>query len=145
MSIFLAIQLFASFILDCMVHLIYHNPFHITHPILLFCLGEHRFRRITFYPDRPDNMAVFDKVRIEADKESYPVLLGNGNKIEEGSSDEGRHFAVWQDPFPKPSYLFCIVVRCCNIFCLEVSCVLVYLRTFYSYTHVITSYIIFVG
>ena len=91
-------------------------------------------------------MAVFDKVRIEADKESYPVLLGNGNKIEEGSSDEGRHFAVWQDPFPKPSYLFCIVVRCCdNIFCLELSCVLVYLRTFYSYTHVITSYIIFVG
>ena len=62
-------------------------------------------------------VAVFDKVRIEADKESYPVLLGNGNKIEEGSSDEGRHFAVWQDPFPKPSYLFCIVVRCCdNIF-----------------------------
>eukprot|EP00956_Cyclotella_meneghiniana_P016531 scaffold26096_cov62-Cyclotella_meneghiniana.AAC.2 len=54
-------------------------------------------------------MAVFDRVRIEADKESYPVLLGNGNKIEEGPADDGRHFAVWQDPFPKPSYLFCIV------------------------------------
>lgn len=69
-----------------------------------------RFRRITFYPDRPDNMAVFDRVRIEADKASYPVLLGNGNKIEEGEAESGRHYAVWQDPFPKPSYLFCIVV-----------------------------------
>ena len=69
----------------------------------------HSFRRITFYPDRPDNMAVFDKVRIEADKTSYPVLLGNGNKIEEGESDNGRHFATWSDPYPKPSYLFCIV------------------------------------
>lgn len=68
------------------------------------------FRRITFYPDRPDNMAVFDRVRIEADKESYPVLLGNGNKIEEGEAeDDGRHFATWSDPYPKPSYLFCIV------------------------------------
>jgi len=68
------------------------------------------FRRITFYPDRPDNMAVFDKVRIEASKESYPVLLGNGNKIEEGEAeDDGRHFATWSDPYPKPSYLFCIV------------------------------------
>ncbi|KAL3760959.1 hypothetical protein ACHAWU_009638 [Discostella pseudostelligera] len=68
------------------------------------------FRRITYYPDRPDNMAIFDKVRIEANKELYPVLLGNGNKIEEGKVDEnGRHFAIWSDPFPKPSYLFCIV------------------------------------
>ena len=55
-------------------------------------------------------MAVFDKVRIEADKSSYPVLLGNGNKIEEGESEDGRHFATWSDPYPKPSYLFCIVV-----------------------------------
>ncbi len=76
------------------------------------------FRRITYYPDRPDNMAIFDKVRIEADKELYPVLLGNGNKIDEGTvgDEEGktRHFATWSDPFPKPSYLFCIVVcfRC---------------------------------
>lgn len=71
------------------------------------------FRRITYYPDRPDNMAIFDKVRIEANKELYPVLLGNGNKIEEGAvvDDDGkRHFATWSDPFPKPSYLFCIVV-----------------------------------
>jgi len=68
------------------------------------------FRHITYYPDRPDNLAVFDRVRIEADKENYPVLLGNGNKIEEGACEDGRHFAVWQDPYPKPSYLFCIVV-----------------------------------
>jgi len=67
------------------------------------------FRRITYYPDRPDNMAIFQKVRIEADKESCPVLLGNGNLIETGSSDDNRHYSVWSDPFPKPSYLFCIV------------------------------------
>lgn len=56
-------------------------------------------------------MAIFEKVRIEADKKSYPVLLGNGNKLEEGSVDDSsdRHYAVWSDPFPKPSYLFCIV------------------------------------
>ncbi len=67
-----------------------------------------------FYSDRPDNMAVFEKIRIEADKESYPVLLSNGNFVESGEvedSDSGneRHFAVWSDPFPKPSYLFCAV------------------------------------
>ena len=56
-------------------------------------------------------MAVFDEVRIEADKTSYPVLLGNGNKVEEGEMEDGRHFATWSDPYPKPSYLFCIVVR----------------------------------
>ena len=68
------------------------------------------FRRITYYPDRPDNMAVFDRVRIEADGDECPVLLGNGNKVEEGpADDDGRHYAVWSDPFPKPSYLFCIV------------------------------------
>jgi len=68
------------------------------------------FRRITYYPDRPDNMAVFEKVRIEADKESYPILLGNGNLIEAGpASENGRHYSTWCDPFPKPSYLFCIV------------------------------------
>jgi aminopeptidase N len=55
-------------------------------------------------------MAVFARVRIEADKASCPVLLGNGNKIEEGETEDGRHYAVWQDPFPKPSYLFCTVV-----------------------------------
>mmetsp|Transcript_13607 Transcript_13607/g.20235 ORF Transcript_13607/g.20235 Transcript_13607/m.20235 type:complete len:992 (+) Transcript_13607:46-3021(+) len=67
------------------------------------------FRRITYYPDRPDNMAIFDSVRIEADKEAYPVLLGNGNKLEGGDVEGDRHYAVWEDPYPKPSYLFCIV------------------------------------
>jgi len=68
------------------------------------------FRRITYYPDRPDNMAVFERIRLEADKDNYPVLLANGNLVEEGPADEdGRHFAVWTDPYPKPSYLFCCV------------------------------------
>lgn len=67
------------------------------------------FRRITYYPDRPDNMATFSGVRIEADEAGYPVLLSNGNLQEAGKLDNGRHFAVWADPFPKPSYLFAVV------------------------------------
>lgn len=68
------------------------------------------FRRITYYPDRPDNMAVFEKIRIEADKESYPALLSNGNHIESGDVEgSDRHYSIWSDPFPKPSYLFCVV------------------------------------
>ena len=66
------------------------------------------FRRITFYPDRPDVLAPFD-VRIEADAADYPVLLANGNRLEAGPLPNGRHYAVWQDPFPKPSYLFALV------------------------------------
>lgn len=65
------------------------------------------FRRITFYPDRPDVLTVFD-VRIEAD-DSYPVLLSNGNRGEIGSLDGGRHYVEWHDPFPKPCYLFALV------------------------------------
>jgi len=68
------------------------------------------FRRITYYPDRPDNMAVFDRIRLEASKEDYPVLLANGNLVEDGDvPEDGRHFAIWTDPYPKPSYLFCCV------------------------------------
>ena len=66
------------------------------------------FRRITWFPDRPDVMAVY-RTRIEADREKYPVLLSNGNLVEQGLLPEGRHFAVWHDPFPKPSYLFALV------------------------------------
>jgi len=66
------------------------------------------FRRMTFYPDRPDVMSIFT-VRIEADKKKYPYLLANGNCIEEGNLDNGRHFAVWEDPFKKPAYLFALV------------------------------------
>ena len=66
------------------------------------------FRRITFFPDRPDVLAVFT-TRIEADKKEAPILLGNGNPIKKGSAGRGRHFAIWHDPHPKPSYLFAIV------------------------------------
>jgi aminopeptidase N len=66
------------------------------------------FRRITFYPDRPDVMAKFT-VMLRADKERYPVLLSNGNLIEEGELGDGRHYAKWEDPFLKPSYLFALV------------------------------------
>jgi aminopeptidase N len=67
------------------------------------------FRRITYYPDRPDVMAVFT-TRIEADKAECPVLLSNGNLVASGEvPGTARHFAVWHDPFPKPSYLFALV------------------------------------
>jgi aminopeptidase N len=66
------------------------------------------FRRITWFLDRPDNLSVFT-VRIEGAKEQYPVLLSNGNRIEAGALGGGRHFALWHDPFPKPSYLFALV------------------------------------
>ncbi|MGY6553768.1 MAG: aminopeptidase N [Wenzhouxiangella sp.] len=65
------------------------------------------FRKITWYPDRPDVMAPF-RVRLEGDREAYPILLSNGNCIERGDLEQGGHFAVWDDPFPKPSYLFAI-------------------------------------
>lgn len=66
------------------------------------------FRKITYYPDRPDVMAVFH-VRIEADRETCSVLLSNGNPVARGDLPDGRHFAEWHDPFPKPSYLFALV------------------------------------
>ncbi len=66
------------------------------------------FRRITYFPDRPDMLATYN-VRIEADKAAYPTLLSNGNCIQEGDLPNGRHFAQWQDPFPKPCYLFALV------------------------------------
>jgi aminopeptidase N len=66
------------------------------------------FRRISYFLDRPDVMAIY-KVTIRADKARYPVLLSNGNLVEQGELDHGRHFATWHDPFPKPSYLFALV------------------------------------
>ena len=66
------------------------------------------FRKITWFPDRPDVLARFT-VRIEADKAAYPRLLSNGNLVESRRSAGGRHFAVWNDPFPKPCYLFALV------------------------------------
>ncbi len=66
------------------------------------------FRKITFYPDRPDVMARFFTT-IVADKKKYPALLSNGNLIDSGDLKDGRHFAKWHDPFPKPAYLFALV------------------------------------
>lgn len=66
------------------------------------------FRRITYYLDRPDVMAIFT-TKVIADKTQYPYLLANGNKIEEGSYGDNQHFVTWHDPFPKPCYLFALV------------------------------------
>ena len=66
------------------------------------------FRRITFFPDRPDVMTIFTTT-IVADKQLYPVLLSNGNLIKSEDLEDGLHQAVWHDPFPKPSYLFALV------------------------------------
>ena len=66
------------------------------------------FRRITYFLDRPDVMAVYT-VTLRANKASFPVLLSNGNLVEQGDLEGGRHFAKWHDPFPKPSYLFALV------------------------------------
>ena len=75
--------------------------------LLTQCEAE-GFRKITWFGDRPDIMTRFH-VRLEADSKKYPVLLGNGNLVETGSLGGNRHFAVWDDPFPKPSYLFALV------------------------------------
>ncbi len=66
------------------------------------------FRRITYFPDRPDVLSTYT-VRIEADKKTYPTLLANGNMIETGQLGETQHYAIWEDPFPKPCYLFALV------------------------------------
>ena len=66
------------------------------------------FRKITYFLDRPDVMALFTTTLI-ADKEKYPVLLSNGNPVESGDYDDGRHWARWHDPFKKPCYLFALV------------------------------------
>src|SRR6478735_5921090 len=66
------------------------------------------FRRITYFLDRPDVMASYT-VTLRADPKRYPVLLSNGNLVEQGTLDDGRHFARWVDPFRKPSYLFALV------------------------------------
>ncbi len=68
------------------------------------------FRRITFHPDRPDVLSRY-RVTIEADKEKYPVLLSNGNQISslKIKNNQSRHVVIWDDPYPKPSYLFALV------------------------------------
>jgi len=76
----------------------------------LFCTQceAEGFRRITFYLDRPDVLAIYTTT-ISADKTMYPVLLSNGNLIDSGDLEHGRHWVKWQDPFKKPSYLFALV------------------------------------
>jgi aminopeptidase N len=74
------------------------------------------FRRITYYPDRPDVMARFTTT-VAGDRERYPVLLSNGNPVAQGELKDGRHFVTWQDPFPKPAYLFALVAG--RLACIE--------------------------
>lgn len=66
------------------------------------------FRRITYFLDRPDVLAQYE-TKIIADKKNYPNLLSNGNRIDFGDLENGKHFAIWHDPFKKPSYLFALV------------------------------------
>lgn len=84
----------------------------------LFCTQceAHGFRRITFFPDRPDVLAEYT-TKITADRAIYPILLSNGNLLDSGDADAGRHWVVWHDPFLKPSYLFALVagnLACCS-------------------------------
>ncbi len=80
--------------------------YHSGHMLCTQCEAE-GFRRITFYPDRPDVMARFT-VTLRGDKGRYPVLLSNGNPVAQGEEGD-RHWVRWADPFPKPSYLFAVV------------------------------------
>ncbi|QUM89390.1 aminopeptidase N [Moritella sp. 36] len=66
------------------------------------------FRKITYYLDRPDVLAVFS-TKITADKAAFPYLLSNGNCVDRGELDNGRHWVQWRDPYPKPAYLFALV------------------------------------
>ena len=104
----------ASFVLETVVRI---DPDHNTQLSGLYrskdgyftqCEAE-GFRRITFYPDRPDVMAVFS-CTVEADRAHFPQLLSNGNPVASGSCDDAtRHWVRWEDPFPKPAYLFALV------------------------------------
>lgn len=84
----------------------------------LFCTQceAEGFRRITFFPDRPDVLTTYT-TRISADKKKYPVLLSNGNLVDAGDTADNRHWVVWQDPFKKPAYLFALVAG--NLQCVE--------------------------
>ncbi len=84
----------------------------------LFCTQceAQGFRRITYFLDRPDVLATYS-TRISADKKQYPILLSNGNLIEHGEAENGRHWVLWQDPFKKPAYLFALVAG--NLACID--------------------------
>ncbi len=74
------------------------------------------FRKITYYLDRPDVMSRFTTT-VHAEKNSYPILLSNGNPIAQGEDDQGRHWVTWEDPFKKPAYLFAVVAG--DLWCVE--------------------------
>jgi len=74
------------------------------------------FRKITYFPDRPDVMSIFT-CTISADRQRFPLLLANGNQVDAGMLPGGRHWATWSDPFKKPAYLFALVAG--DLFCLE--------------------------
>ena len=74
------------------------------------------FRKITWFPDRPDVMSRYT-VKVTAERDAYPILLSNGNPIDRGELDGGRHFVKWEDPFAKPSYLFALVAG--DLACVE--------------------------
>jgi len=76
----------------------------------IFCTQNEAegFRKITYFFDRPDNMTVFS-CKINGDMKKFPVMLANGNLVEKGENDDGTHWAKWEDPFPKPCYLFALV------------------------------------
>jgi len=75
--------------------------------LLTQCEAE-GFRKITWFPDRPDVMTTY-RVTLEADKSEFPVLLSNGNQVDSGELSANRHWICWEDPFPKPAYLFALV------------------------------------
>ncbi|NRA86455.1 MAG: aminopeptidase N [Rhizobiales bacterium] len=83
---------------------------YLTHDVYCTQCEAEGFRKITFYLDRPDVLSTY-KVRVEANKIKSPILLSNGNLLEEENveGDDNRHFAIWHDPHPKPSYLFALV------------------------------------
>lgn len=102
-----------SFQLECVTEIFPHQNtsleglYQSNHMYCTQCEAE-GFRKITYYLDRPDVLSVFT-TRIEADKARYPVLLSNGNNIDSGELENGRHWVVWEDPFRKPAYLFALV------------------------------------
>jgi aminopeptidase N len=83
--------------------------------LLTQCEAE-GFRKITYFPDRPDVMTRFD-VTVVADKQRFPVLLSNGNAVDSGDLPDGRHWVCWEDPFAKPTYLFALVAG--DLACVE--------------------------
>ena len=85
-------------------------------PMLCTQCEAQGFSRITYSLDRPDVLSRY-RVRLEADAARYPVLLANGDCVESGATDNGRHFALWEDPHPKPAYLFAMVAG--DLACVE--------------------------